>query len=75
MDGTGVLLRNLINREVRHINVRGQARLEGSTNAPQLIPNNSPEEGVVFDLLSSSVLATFAADTMIRVTQEARCTG
>lgn len=50
MDSTGILLRNLINGEVRHIDVRAEAGLEGSANAPQLIPDNSPKEGVVLDL-------------------------
>lgn len=70
MDGTGVFLRNLINREVGHIDVRAKARLEGRTDAPQLIPDDTAEEWVILDLLGASVLATFAADTVVRITQE-----
>lgn len=72
MDRAGILLRNFINREVRHIDVRAEARLKGSTDATQLVPNNTPEEGVVFDLCRASVLATFTANTVIRVTQETK---
>jgi hypothetical protein len=72
VDRAGIFLRNLINREVRHINVGAETRLEGSTDATQLIPNNSPEEGVVFDLCGAAVLAAFAANAMIRVTQETK---
>lgn len=72
VDRAGILLRNFINREVRHINVRAETRLEGSTDAAKLIPDDTPEEGVVFDLCRASVLTTFAANTVIRVTQETR---
>jgi hypothetical protein len=33
VDRAGILLGNLINGEVRHIDVRAEARLEGSTDA------------------------------------------
>lgn len=72
VDRAGILLRNFINREVRHIDVRAEAGLEGSTDAAQLIPNNTSEEGVVLDLCRASVLTTFAANTVVRVTQETR---
>lgn len=72
VDRAGILLRNFINREVRHINVRAEARLEGSTDAAQLVPNNTSEEGVVLDLRRTSVLTTFAANTVVWVTQETK---
>lgn len=70
MDGTRVFLRNLVDWEVRHIDVRAKTRLEGSTDSTQLIPNDTSEEWVVFDLRSTSVLATIAANTVVWITQE-----
>lgn len=71
VDGTGVLLRNLVDREVRHVNVRAQSRFERGTDAAQLLPNDSAEEGVVLDLRCAAELAAIASDTVLCVAEEA----
>ena len=68
VNGSGVLLRNLVNGEVRHINVRAKLRLEGSTNVAELCPNDATEEWVVFDLRGAPVLATVASNTVFSIT-------
>lgn len=70
MNGTGVFLWNLVNGEVRNIDVRAKSRLKRSTDAAKLIPDHSTEEWVVLDLCGTSVLATIATNTVFRVTQE-----
>ena len=70
MDGTGVFLRDLIDGEVRHIDVRAESRLKRSTNATKLIPDHSAEEWVVLDLCGTSVLAAITTNAVLRVTQE-----
>lgn len=63
----GILLRNLVNGEVRHIDVGAESRLEWCTNVAQLVPDHTAEKGVVLDLCSTAVLATFVADTMLSI--------
>lgn len=70
MDGTGVFLWNLVNGEVRDIDVRAESWLEWSTDVAKLLPDHSAEEGVVFNLRGTAILATFATNTVFRVTQE-----
>lgn len=70
VDGTGVFLRNLVNGEVRNIDVRAKSRLERGTDAAKLIPDHSAEEWVVLDLCGTSVLAAIATNPVLRVTQE-----
>lgn len=70
MNSTGVFLRNLVNGEVRNIDVRAKSRLERSTDAAKLIPDHSAEEWVVFDLCGTSVLAAITTNAVLRVTQE-----
>lgn len=72
MDGTGVFLRDLIDGEVRHIDVRAESRLKRSTNATKLIPDHSAEEWVVFDLCGASVLTTIATNPVFGITKEAK---
>lgn len=63
----GILLRNLVNGEVRHIDVGAESRLEWCTNVAQLVPDHTAEKGVVLDLCSTAVLATFVTDTMLSI--------
>lgn len=72
MNGASVLLRNLVDREVRHVNVRAESGLKGRANAAQLVPHNTSEEWVVLDLGRTTMLTTLATDTVLRVTQEAK---
>ena len=71
VNSTGIFLRDLVDWEVRNVNVGTKSGLEGSTNRPQLFPNNTSEEGMILDLSRSTMLAAVAADTVLRVTQEA----
>ena len=70
VDGASILLRNLVNREIRHIDVRAEPWLERSPNAAEVIPDHAPKEGMVLNLGCTSALATFATNTVFRVTQE-----
>lgn len=45
-----ILLRNLVNGEVRHIDVGAESGLERSMDVAQLVPNHSAEKRVVLDL-------------------------
>jgi hypothetical protein len=72
MNGASILLRNLVNREVRHVNVRAESGLEGRANAAQLVPHNTSEEWMVLDLGRTTMLTTLTTDTVLRVTQEAK---
>lgn len=71
VDSAGVLLGDLINGEVRHVDVRAETRLEWCANATQLLPHHTTEEWVVLDLRRATMLATLAADTVLGITQEA----
>lgn len=71
VDGTRILLRNLIDREVRHVNVRAQSWFERRADAAQLLPNDAAEEGVVLDLRCAAELAAIASDTVFCVAEEA----
>ncbi len=71
VNGTGILLGDLINREVRHIDVGTETRLERRTNAPKLLPHDAAEEWMVLDLSCAAMLAALAADAVLRITQEA----
>lgn len=71
VDSAGVLLGDLINGEVRHVDVRAETRLEWCANATQLLPHHTTEEWVVLDLGRATMLATLAADTVLGITQEA----
>lgn len=70
MDGTGVFLWNLVDGEVRDIDVRAESWLERSADVAKLVPDYSAEEGVVLNLRGTAILATFATNTVFRVTQE-----
>lgn len=70
MDGTGVFLWDLVNGEVRDIDVRAESWLERSADFAKLVPDHSAEEGVILDLRGTTILATFATNTVFRVTQE-----
>lgn len=71
VDGGRVFLRNLVNREVRHVDIRAESRFERCTDIAELFPDDSPEKGVVLDLCRTSMLATFATNTIFGVAQEA----
>ena len=71
VDSAGILLRNLVNREVRHVDVGGETGLEWRTNATELLPYHAAEEGMVLDLGCATMLATLATNTVLRITQEA----
>lgn len=71
MDGTCVLLRNFVNREVADINIRGQLRLERCSNFTELIPYHSSEERMTLDLRGTIMSTTFFAESIIGITQEA----
>jgi len=71
VDSASILLRDLVNREVRHVDVGAETRLEWRTNTPKLVPHDAAEERMVLDLGCTTVLATFTADTVLRITQEA----
>lgn len=71
VNGAGVLLRNFVDWEVRDVNVRAETRLEWRANATQLLPDHAAEEWVVLDLRRTTMLATLATNTVLRVTQEA----
>lgn len=68
VNGAGILLRNLVNREVRHINIRAETGLKWRANVAQLLPDHTAEEGVVLNLGSTAVLTTLASDTVLGVT-------
>ena len=51
---TGIVLINLINREVLRINVRLQFRLKRCPDASQAIPLYATEEGVLLDLVGTA---------------------
>lgn len=72
VDGTGVFLRDLIDGEVRHINVRAESRFKRSTNATKLIPDHSAEEWVVLNLCGASVLTSVATNPVFGITKEAK---
>jgi hypothetical protein len=67
VDSAGIFLRNLVDGEVRNVDVRAELGLEGSANITKLLPHHSPEERVVLDLCGTTELAAFVADTVLRV--------
>lgn len=69
---TRVFLWDFVYREVRDIDVRAESRLERCPDFAQLIPNNTAEERVVFNLRGAAMLSTIVANTMLRVTQETK---
>lgn len=71
MGGACVLLRDLIDREVRHVNIGAQSRLERSTNVSQLVPDDTPEKGMILNLIGAAVLAALVTDAVLGVAQEA----
>lgn len=71
MNGAGILLRNLVDGEVGHINVGAESRFERGTDVAKLVPHHAPEERVVLDLGRTTVLAALTTDAMLRVAQEA----
>ena len=75
MLGAGILLGDLVDGEVRNINVRSQTGLERCADLAKLLPNNTAEEGVIFDLGRTTVLATFLTNTVFRIAEEARAEG
>jgi hypothetical protein len=67
VDSAGIFLRNLIDGEVRNVDVRAELRLEGSADITKLFPHHSTEKWVVLDLCGTTELAAFIADTVFRV--------
>jgi hypothetical protein len=61
MNSTVVFLWDLIDREVRHVDIGGQFGLERCTNASQLLPDHTSEEGVSFDRVRTIVDAAVFA--------------
>lgn len=66
-----IFLRNLVDGEVRHVDVRAESRFERRTDITELFPDHPPKKGVVLDLRRTSVLATFATNTIFGVAQKA----
>ena len=75
MDGTSIFLRDFVNREIRHVDIRTEPGLEWSPDVAKLFPDYPLEEGVALNLISTSMLATFATDAMFRVAQESASLG
>lgn len=71
VDSAGVFLRNLVDGEVRHIDVRAESGFEWCPDVTKMVPNHAAEEWVVFDLVCTSKVATLFANAMFRVAQEA----
>jgi len=69
---TVVFLGNLINWEVRDVHVGTEFRFEGGANPTKLLPDNTTEERVIFDLRSTTMGSSFLTDTMFWVTEEAK---
>lgn len=70
MDSARVLLRDLVDREVRYIDVGAQPGFEGRTDVAQLLPDHAAEEGVVLDLRGAAILAAIVANSVVGVAQE-----
>lgn len=68
VNGTSVFLRDLVNREVRHVNVGAESWFKRSSDATKLLPDHAAEEGMVFNLSCAAVLATLITNAMLRVT-------
>jgi hypothetical protein len=66
-----IFLRNLVDGEVRHVDVRAEFRFERRTDIAELLPDHSPKKGVILDLRRTFALATFATNTILGVAQEA----
>ena len=69
--GASVFLGNLINREVRHVDVGAESRLKRSADVTKLFPDHATEERVALDLHSTCMLSTFSANAVFGVTEEA----
>ncbi len=62
-----VRLVDLIRGEVRGIDVGGETRFKGCTNAPQAVKLDTTEEGVALDFVG-----TTASQTVLRIANQAR---
>ena len=69
--GAVVLLRNFLDREVTHIDIRRQLWLEWSPNLAKFIPLNSSEEWVSLDRRGTVMSPTIIAQTVFGITQKA----
>lgn len=63
-----VLLWDFIDREVAHIDVGRQFGFEWCTNFSQLVPNNSTEEGMLFDGRCSVMSSAFLTQAILCIT-------
>lgn len=70
MGGRCVFLWDFIDREIRDIDIRGETGFEGSTDSAKLFPDNTTEERVVLDLISTAVGTAFLANTVFCVAEE-----
>ena len=68
MSRAGIVLVNLVDREVLRIHVGLQLGLERRTNTAETIPGNPAEEWVLFDLIG----AADAAKTMVSIANQTR---
>jgi hypothetical protein len=71
MHSASVFLRDLIDREVARIHVRGELGLEGGADGSQLVPDDAAEEGVEFDFGRAVDVAAFFAEAVGCVAEEA----
>lgn len=70
-EGAVIFLGNLIDGEVGDVNVGSEPRFEGGADSAQLLPYNATEEGMIFNLSGTTVLASFLTNAVFRVTKEA----
>lgn len=64
--GRGILLGDLVNREVAHIDIGRQLGLEGGTDAAKVVPLDVVEKGMALDFLGA-ILARFGAEAVTGV--------
>ena len=71
VEGSVVLLWDLVNGEVAEIHVRGEPWLKGRTNVTELVPDHATEEWMFFDRGCAIVRAAILAESVVGITEEA----